>query len=70
MNFEKMYLFQNSTNLEVSEVIQTWVYKRGMIRYDYSMGTTAGLFNGLVALLLVIMANRLSKRYSDSAGIW
>ena len=69
-NFEKMYLFQNSTNLEVSEVIQTWVYKRGMIRYDYSMGTTAGLFNGLVALLLVIMANRLSKRYSDSAGIW
>lgn len=69
-NFEKIYLFQNSTNLEVSEVIQTWVYKRGLIRYDYSMGTTAGLFNGIVALALVIMANRLSKKYSDSAGIW
>ena len=69
-NFEKIYLFQNSVNLEVSEVIQTWVYKRGMIKYDYSMGTTAGLFNGLLALILVIMANRLSKKYSDSAGIW
>lgn len=69
-NFEKIYLFQNSTNLEVSEVIQTWVYKRGMIKLDYSMATTAGLFNGIVALVLVVMANRLSKRYSDSAGIW
>ena len=66
-NFEKIYLFQNSANLEVSEVIQTWVYKRGMVKYDYSMGTTAGLFNGIVALILVVMANRLSKRYSDSA---
>lgn len=69
-NFEKIYLFQNSANLEVPEVIQTWVYKRGMVKYDYSMGTTAGLFNGIVALILVVMANRLSKRYSDSAGIW
>ena len=69
-NFEKIYLFQNSANLEVSEVIQTWVYKRGMVKYDYSMGTTAGLFNRIVALILVVMANRLSKRYSDSAGIW
>lgn len=69
-NFEKIYLFQNSANLEVSEVIQTWVYKRGMVKYDYSMGTTAGLFNGIVALILIVMANRLSKRYSDSAGIW
>lgn len=69
-NFEKIYLFQNSANLEISEVIQTWVYKRGMVKYDYSMGTTAGLFNGIAALILVIMANRLSKRYSDSAGIW
>ena len=69
-NFEKIYLFQNSANLEVFEVIQTWVYKRGMVKYDYSMGTTAGLFNGIVALILVVMANRLSKRYSDSAGIW
>lgn len=69
-NFEKIYLFQNSANLEVSEVIQTWVYKRGMVKYDYSMGTTAGLFNGIVALILVVMANRLSKRYFDSAGIW
>lgn len=69
-NFEKIYLFQNSVNLEVSEVIQTWVYKRGMIKYDYSLGTTAGLFNGIVALTLVAAANYFSKKYSDSAGVW
>lgn len=69
-NFEKIFLFQNSANLNVSEVIQTWIYKRGMVKYDFSMATTAGLFNGLVALLLVAGANRLSKKYSDSSGIW
>ena len=69
-NFEKIYLFQNSMNLEVSEVIQTWVYKRGMIKYDYSLATAAGLFNGAVALILVIAANWFSKRYSDSSGVW
>ncbi len=68
--YEKIYLLQNSINLGVSEVISTYVYKQGLLKMDYSTGTTAGLFNSVVAFILVFAANRLSKLYSESAGIW
>ena len=68
-DFEKVYLLQNSANLTVSEMIQTWVYKRGMIKYDYSMATTAGLFNSIIAVILVAISNRASNRYAES-GLW
>lgn len=68
--YEKIYLLQNSINLNQSEVISTYVYKQGLLKMDYSTGTTAGLFNSVVALVLVYTANKISKRYSDSAGIW
>lgn len=68
--YEKIYLLQNSVNLSQSEVLSTFVYKQGLLKMDYSLGTTAGLFNGVISVILVYMANRLSKRYSDSAGIF
>lgn len=68
-DFEKVLLLQNSANLEVSEMIQTWVYKRGMIKYDYSMATTAGLFNSVIAVILVSISNWASKKYTENS-IW
>lgn len=68
--YEKIYLLQNSTNLAQSEVISTYVYKQGLLKMDYSTGTTAGLFNSVIAFILVYLANRFSKKFSDSAGIW
>lgn len=70
IGYEKIYLMQNSSNLSKSEVIATYVYKQGLLKMDYSLATTAGLFNSVVAFVLVYMANRISKRYSDSFGIW
>lgn len=67
--YEKIYLLQNSVNLSQSEVLSTFVYKQGLLKMNYSLGTTAGLFNGVIALILVYLANHFSKKYSDSAGI-
>lgn len=67
--YEKIYLLQNSVNLAQSEVLSTFVYKQGLLKMNYSLGTTAGLFNGVISLILVFLANHLSKKYSDSAGI-
>jgi len=69
VNFEKIYLLQNSVNLSVSEVIQTYVYKKGLLNYDYSLATAAGLFNSVLSLILVGISNFLSKKYQDT-GIW
>ena len=58
---------QNAYNLSVSEVISTYVYKRGMINNNYSLATAVGMFNGIISLILVSLANSLSRKYTEIA---
>lgn len=68
-NFEKVYLMQNNGNLEKSEVIATYVYKMAFNEYNYGLSTAVGLFNSLVALLLVTVANVFSKKLAETS-LW
>lgn len=65
VGFEKVYLLQNAQNIKVSEVLSTYVYKMGMVRSNYSLGTAVGLFNAVISLILVLLANKLSRKYSE-----
>ncbi len=65
VNFEKIYLFQNPLNLSVSEMLPTYVYKLGIENSNYGLATAAGLFNSVISLLLVLFANRISKKFSE-----
>ena len=62
---EKVYLMQNSLNLEQSEVISTYVYKYGIGRNDMSYGTAVGLMNSVINTLLVILVNWITNKMSD-----
>ena len=68
-NFEKIYLMQNNGNLEKSEVIATYVYKVAFNEYKYGLSTAVGLFNSLVALVLVTIANVFSKKLAETS-LW
>ena len=65
IGFEKIYLMQNSINTPVSEVISTYVYKVGLINSNFSFSTAVGLFNSVVNLVLLLLVNSLSKKFSD-----
>jgi putative aldouronate transport system permease protein len=67
VNFEKVYLLQNNLNLSASEMLPTFVYKSGMINHNYSFATAAGVVNSLLSVLLVYIANWISKRVSDTS---
>lgn len=69
LGFEKIYLMQNSLNLQVSEVISTYVYKVGLINTNYSFATAIGLFNSVVNLIMLVICNALSRRFSET-GLW
>ena len=45
LGYEKVFLMQNPVNTEVSEVISTFVYKRGIAGFQYSYSAAVGLFN-------------------------
>lgn len=67
VGYEKVYLMQNELNMEVAEVISTYVYKRGLINNNYSFSTAVGLFNNVVNVILVLTANQISKKCSDTS---
>lgn len=69
--FEKVYLMQNSLNLSVSEVIDTYVYKMGLGSQgaNFSYSTAIGLFQSFVGFILILITNKISKMVSDN-GIW
>lgn len=65
VGFEKVYLLQNPHNLAVSEVLSTYVYKKGMVNNNYSFATAVDMFNGIISLILVSLANKLSRKYTE-----
>ncbi|MDR2417430.1 MAG: ABC transporter permease subunit [Treponema sp.] len=66
VNFEKIYLLQNNLNLSASEMLPTYVYKLGMVNHNYSFATAAGLLNSVLSVMLVYLANRVSKRVTET----
>ena len=71
VGYEKVFLMQNDLNLNVSEVIDTYVYKQGltasMPKYSYS--TAVGLFVSIINSILLIFVNWVSKKFSGSS-LW
>ncbi|GIO62744.1 MULTISPECIES: ABC transporter permease [Paenibacillus] len=65
LGFEHIFLLQNPMNQEVSEVFETFIYKKGLIEGDYSYSTAVGLFKSVVGLVLVWGVNRLAKRFGQ-----
>ena len=58
-----------SSTYETADVIQTYVYRRGLIASDFSYATAVGLFNSAIALLFLVAANRVSKWLGETS-LW
>ncbi len=67
--YETILLLQNNANLETSDVIGTYVYRRGLKGGEYSYATAVGMFQSVTGFALVIFANWLSRRYSETS-LW
>lgn len=69
--FEKVYLMQNPLNLGVAEVINTYVYRVGLLNpiLDFSYATAIGLFKGIVGLLLLVAVNHAARRLTN-ISVW
>lgn len=65
LGFEHIFLLQNPMNQGVSEVFETFIYKKGLIEGDYSYSTAVGLFKSVVGLVLVWGVNRLAKIFGQ-----
>ena len=69
LEFHKILLMQNPLNMETSDVISTFVYRIGILEGNYSFSTAVGLFNAVLSLMLLLLANRFAKRMSETS-LW
>ena len=61
-------LYQPAT-YETADVVNTFIYRQGLQGGQYDLAAAAGLFNAVVAFVLVMAANTISKRYSRTS-LW
>jgi len=67
--YETILLLQNNANMETSDVIGTYVYRRGLKGGEYSYATAVGMFQSVIGFAMVICANWLSRKYSETS-LW
>ncbi len=67
VGYEKVLLMQTDGNIGVSEIIATYVYKQGIQAMRAGYATAVGLFNSVINLALLIIANTASKKFSENS---
>lgn len=65
VGFEKVLLLQTPMNMVVSDVIATFVYRMGILNNNFSYATAVGLFNSVIAFIMIFSANAVARKLSD-----
>jgi len=63
---EKILLMYNPVTYDTADVIQTYVYRRGILQADFSYSAAIGLFNAVISFVLLILANAAAGRVGDT----
>ena len=66
VGYQKAYLMQNSGNLRVSEIISTYVYKKGLKGMDFGFSSAVGLMNSVVNTSMVVLVNWITNLLTDN----
>lgn len=69
VGFEKIILLYNPVIYETADVISSFVYRKGLLEFNWSYSTAVGLFNSVINLFLLVAANRLSRKFTESS-LW
>lgn len=69
VGWEKTFLIQSPVTYETSDIISTFVYRKGFEEMNYSYSTAVGLFNSVINLFLLTVANKMSRKVNGS-GLW
>jgi putative aldouronate transport system permease protein len=68
-NFDRPFALQNNLVMDVANVISTYVYKVGIKGLQFSLTTAVGLFQSVVGVFFLLMANWIARKLGER-GIW
>ena len=67
--FDQIFMLYTATVYSVADIIDTYVYRIGIQRADYSFSTAAGLFKSVIALVMILIVNTVARK-TGNEGIW
>ena len=69
VGFEKVILLYNPLTYETADIISSFVYRKGLVEFNWSYSTAVGLFNSVLSFVLLISANKINKKISQNS-LW
>lgn len=69
VGYEKIYLMYNPVTYETADVISTYVYRSGLVDMKYGFSSAVGLFNSVINLAVLLVANGLSRKFAQ-VSLW
>lgn len=69
VGFEKVILLYNAMTMETADVISSYVYRKGIIDNSFSFSTAVGLFNSVINVIMLVIANTISKKVNETS-LW
>ena len=67
--FDQVFMLLNGATLEVGDIIDTYVYRVGLLDAKFELATAVGLFKGVVGMVLIVAANWILRRFGERS-IW
>lgn len=67
--FDPIFNLYNPLVMDVADVIDTFVYRKGLLEAKFGYATAVGLFQSVIGIVLILVSNKIIKRYSDY-GVW
>ncbi|MBD5426883.1 MAG: sugar ABC transporter permease [Treponema sp.] len=67
--FNQMFMLYSIPVYSVADIIDTWVYRQGLLQFQFALATAVGIFKGVIGFLLVRISNTVVKKLTDSALI-
>jgi putative aldouronate transport system permease protein len=65
--FSEIFVLYSVPVYSVSDIIDTWVYRQGILELQFSLATAVGLFKGLIGLCLLVFSNEVAKRWAHAS---
>jgi putative aldouronate transport system permease protein len=64
--FNQIFMLYSLPVYSVADIIDTWIYRQGLLEFRFGLATAVGLFKGFFGMILLMFSNKLIKRYTDT----
>lgn len=64
--FNQIFMLYSLPVYSVADIIDTWIYRQGLLEFRFGLATAVGLFKGVFGLILIMVSNKLIRKYTDS----